>query len=61
MYFDHLRTGYPVFPLGVGTAPTRWIYPLDEYNNNSVNVTEAITRQFGSSNDGIRELTWWLK
>ncbi|SDR90151.1 Starch-binding associating with outer membrane [Polaribacter sp. KT25b] len=61
MYFDHLRTGYPVFPLGVGTAPTRWIYPLDEYNNNSVNVTEAIARQFGGSNDGIRELTWWLK
>lgn len=61
MYFDHLRTGYPVFPLGVGTAPTRWIYPLDEYNNNSVNVTEAISRQFGGSNDGIRELTWWLK
>ncbi|MCG1036593.1 SusD/RagB family nutrient-binding outer membrane lipoprotein [Polaribacter sargassicola] len=61
MYFDHLRTGYPAFPLGVGTAPTRWIYPLDEYNNNSENVTEAITRQFGASNDGIRELTWWLK
>lgn len=62
MYFDHLRTGYPDFPyLGSDTPPTRWIYPLDEYNNNSENVTEAITRQFGASNDGIRELTWWLK
>lgn len=62
MYFDHLRTGYPEFPyLGSDTPPTRWIYPLDEYNNNSENVTEAITRQFGASNDGIRELTWWLK
>ncbi|MGY0427063.1 MAG: SusD/RagB family nutrient-binding outer membrane lipoprotein, partial [Polaribacter sp.] len=61
MYFDHLRTGYPVFPyLGTDTPPTRWIYPLSEYNNNSVNVQEAITRQFGT-NDGIRELTWWLK
>ncbi|TXD49102.1 SusD/RagB family nutrient-binding outer membrane lipoprotein [Polaribacter sp. IC073] len=62
MYFDHLRTSYPAFPyLGTDTPPTRWIYPLDEYNNNSENVTEAISRQFGGSNDGIRELTWWLK
>lgn len=62
MYFDHLRTGYPNFPyLGSDTPPTRWIYPLDEYNNNSENVNDAITRQFGASNDGIRELTWWLK
>ena len=62
MYFDHLRTGYPEFPyLGSDTPPTRWIYPLDEYNNNATNVTEAIDRQFGGSNDGIRELTWWLK
>ena len=62
MYFEHLRTGYPAFPyIGADTPPSRWIYPLDEYNNNSVNVTEAITRQFGNSNDGIRELTWWLK
>lgn len=62
MYFDHLRTGFPAFPyLGSDTPPTRWIYPLDEYNNNSVNVTEAISSQFGPSNDGIRALTWWLK
>jgi hypothetical protein len=62
MYFEHLRTGYPAFPyIGSDTPPSRWIYPLDEYNNNSVNVTEAITRQFGNSNDGIRALTWWLK
>ncbi|OAD46148.1 SusD/RagB family nutrient-binding outer membrane lipoprotein [Polaribacter atrinae] len=62
MYFDHLRTGYPEFPyLGSDTPPTRWIYPLDEYNNNATNVTEAIGRQFGGSNDGIREITWWLK
>lgn len=62
MYFDHLRTSYPAFPhLGADTPPTRWIYPLDEYNNNSENVTEAITRQFGGSNDGIREITWWLQ
>lgn len=62
MYFDQLRTGYPAFPyLGSDTPPTRWIYPLEEYNNNAANVTEAISRQFGGSNDGIRELTWWLK
>ena len=63
MYFDHLKTGFPVFPyLGTNTPPTRWIYPVDEYNNNAENVTEAISRQFGAaSNDGIREVTWWLK
>lgn len=62
MYFDHLRTGYPVFPyIGSDTPPTRWMYPLDEYNNNSVNVTEAISRQFAGANESIRGLTWWLK
>ncbi len=62
MYFDHLRTGYPTFVQSAGaTPPTRWIYPLSEYNNNSDNVASAIESQFGAGNDKIREITWWLK
>lgn len=61
-YFDHLRTGYPDFRILPGvTPPTRWMYPISEYQQNSENVTEAITRQFGNGNDKTRELTWWLK
>ncbi|VAW16460.1 Cell surface glycan-binding lipoprotein, utilization system for glycans and polysaccharides (PUL), SusD family [hydrothermal vent metagenome] len=61
-YFDQLRTGYPGFRILPGvTPPTRWMYPNSEYQENSDNVTEAITRQFGSGNDKIREITWWLK
>jgi len=62
MYFDQLRTGYPVFRTQTGvTPPTRWIYPTSEYQQNANNVTDAITRQFGSGNDKIRETPWWLE
>lgn len=62
MYFDHIRTGYPALAQTLGvTPPTRWIYPLSEYNNNSVNVATAIDAQFGTGNDKIREITWWLE
>lgn len=61
-YFDHLRTGYPAFrTLSDVTPPTRWMYPECEYHENSVNVSSAISRQFGDGNDKTRELTWWLK
>lgn len=61
MYFDHLRTRYPNFPyLSGATPPTRWMYPQDEYNRNSENVTKAIQDQ-SFSQDGIREVPWWLK
>ena len=61
-FFDHHRTGYPSFrrPAGV-QIPFRWIYPQSEYNYNSSNVTEAISRQFGAGNDQIDEKTWWLE
>ncbi|QGY43335.1 SusD/RagB family nutrient-binding outer membrane lipoprotein [Maribellus comscasis] len=62
MYFDHLRTGYPEFRINEGlTPPTRWMYPTSEYQENSDNVTEAITSQFGSGNDKIRVTPWWLQ
>jgi hypothetical protein len=61
-YFSNLRTGYPVFrrPAGVN-MPFRWIYPQSEYNNNSENVSKAITSQFGANNDLINQPTWWIK
>lgn len=60
-FFEHLRTGYPVFrrPAGV-SVPFRWMYPQSEYNNNADNVKAALQSQFGGS-DKISEKTWWLK
>ncbi|WP_186755734.1 SusD/RagB family nutrient-binding outer membrane lipoprotein [Echinicola salinicaeni] len=62
-FYDHHRTGgYPSFrrPAGV-EIPYRWIYPQSEYNYNSSNVTDAISRQFGDGNDQINKMTWWLE
>lgn len=61
-FYDHLRTGYPSFrrPAGV-SVPYRWIYPQSEYNYNTENVSAAIDKQFGSGNDNIHQMTWWLK
>jgi len=62
VYYEELRTGYPSFlEPATGPTPTRWIYPQSEYQNNNKNVTDAITRQFGSGNDKIRSVPWWLK
>lgn len=61
-YFEHLRTGYPEFMEPVsGGPPSRWIYPQSEYQNNNVNVSEAIARQYGEGNDVIRAEPWWLQ
>ncbi|MCM4167670.1 hypothetical protein KCTC52924_00816 [Arenibacter antarcticus] len=61
-YFDHLRTGYPTFSYLPGaTPPTRWMYPNSEYLNNTANVSAAIERQFGTGNDNIRVIPWWLE
>ncbi len=62
-YFEHLRTGYPEFALPAPsvTPPSRWMYPNSELLENTQNVEAAIMRQFGAGNDGIRQLTWWLK
>ncbi|WP_346861571.1 SusD/RagB family nutrient-binding outer membrane lipoprotein [uncultured Draconibacterium sp.] len=62
MYFDYLRTGYPIFRIdGDNTPPLRWIYPTSEYQYNSDNVTTAITSQFGQGNDKTRVKPWWLQ
>lgn len=60
-YFDHLRTGYPsLLKADNVKVAYRWMYPQDEYNNNTVQVSDAIKRQF-SGNDNINLQTWWLK
>jgi hypothetical protein len=60
-YFDHLRTGYPSFRKAANVKTAyRWMYPQDEYNNNTANVSDAIKSQFGG-NDNINLQTWWLK
>lgn len=61
-YFEHLRTGYPEFIHQPGlTPPTRWMYPNEAYQHNNENVEAAIKSQFGSGNDGTREIPWWLQ
>lgn len=61
-YFEHLRTGYPLFLAQEGvTPPTRWMYPNDEYNYNEEDVQKAIERQFGEGNDDTRKTPWWIK
>lgn len=61
-YFDHLRTGYPDFRKASGVRVAyRWMYPQAEYNNNTDQVSEAISSQFGSSGDNIHSRTWWLQ
>ncbi len=60
-FFNYLRTGYPALrrPAGVD-VPNRWMYPQDEYNNNTENVKAALQRQF-SGQDRISDATWWNK
>lgn len=61
MYFEYLRTGYPEFAHKQdATPPTRWMYPQSEYWRNQANVAEAIESQFGTGNDGIRQIPWRL-
>lgn len=62
MYFEHLRTGYPEFVHNQdATPPTRWMYPQSEYLRNQANVAKAIESQYGTGNDGIRQIPWWLQ
>jgi hypothetical protein len=61
-FFDFLRTGYPLLDVsGAGTSgvsvPRRFMYPNRESIDNSVNLSDAIERQF-SSGDKIDEGTW---
>lgn len=68
-YFDYRRTGYPVLPINPETSknvtapnkiPVRYRYSTDEYNYNRENLEEALSRQFGGSDD-INDVMWILK
>lgn len=60
-YYDALRTGYPEFRRADGVDLLyRWMYPQDEYNNNPVNVTDAINAQF-DGDDSAAKKSWWLQ
>ena len=64
-YYNWRRTGIPTFLIGAGTAngtkiPLRYQYPSTETNTNTVNVNEAINRQFGGKDD-INSQMWIIK
>ncbi|WP_316823527.1 SusD/RagB family nutrient-binding outer membrane lipoprotein [Pedobacter gandavensis] len=65
---ENRRTGYPVFTLNSGTNlntpttnfPLRWLYPGNELDYNSANVSAAIQSQYGG-NDDVNQVMWILK
>lgn len=60
-YYEALRTGYPDFHRAAGVSlPYRWMYPQDEYNNNTAQVEAALQAQFGGS-DKTSDQPWWLQ
>jgi Starch-binding associating with outer membrane len=64
-YFNWRRTGVPTFLVGPGTSngtkiPLRFQYPLTEAKTNSVNINDALSRQFGGKDD-INLPMWLLK
>ncbi len=64
-FYNQLRTGFPEFRvdeggiLNNGLIPKRWMYPQDELQLNTANVTAAIARQFAT--DNINEVMWLYK
>lgn len=65
-FYNHLRTGFPVFSvdgggvLNNGQVPKRWMYPQDELRLNTANVEAAIQRQYPNG-DNINGEMWLLK
>lgn len=65
-FYNHLRTGFPVFSvdgggvLNNGQVPKRWMYPQDELRLNTENVEAAIQRQYPEG-DNINGQMWLLK
>ncbi|MFI3314929.1 MAG: SusD/RagB family nutrient-binding outer membrane lipoprotein [Rikenellaceae bacterium] len=63
-FYEQRRTGVPTFDVGVGnkngSIPKRWTYPDDERINNSANLTEALVRQFGGTDD-INNVMWLVE
>lgn len=67
-WYENRRTGYPNFILNSTTNlntpttqfPLRWMYPSNELDYNSANVSAAIQSQFGG-NDDVNGVMWLLK
>jgi hypothetical protein len=62
-YFNYRRTGTPVFHMGPGTGnsgkiPKRWLYPVSEATNNTLNYKTALLAQFGSEADDLNNELW---
>ncbi len=58
-FFEYRRTGIPDFPINERSnrntppdkMPLRWMYPSDELSYNMDNVSQAISNQYGGSDD----------
>lgn len=65
-FFEQRRTGFPVFEtagsgiLNGGKVPKRWMYPTLEYNNNRVNVENAVKNQYPEG-DNVNGVMWLLQ
>ncbi|HMR91410.1 MAG TPA: SusD/RagB family nutrient-binding outer membrane lipoprotein [Chitinophagaceae bacterium] len=65
-FYEQRRTGFPEFEtsgsgiLNGGIIPKRWMYPTDEYNNNRVNVENAVKSQYPGG-DNINGTMWILQ
>lgn len=67
-YYEYRRVLYPKLPIDPSTnmnqvrtqLPKRWMYPQNEYDENSENITDALERQFGGRDDN-NDLMWILK
>lgn len=62
-YFNFRRTGFPLFDVGPGTGnggkiPKRWLYPVSESTNNTLNYKAALQRQFGAEVDDLNNDLW---
>ncbi|MFZ1677944.1 MAG: SusD/RagB family nutrient-binding outer membrane lipoprotein [Saprospiraceae bacterium] len=64
-YYQWRRTGIPAFDAGPGSGnggviPMRYQYPSNEISTNSANLSEALSRQYGGSDD-INAVMWLIK
>jgi len=69
-FYEQRRTGFPVFEVtgggiinqvnGANAVPKRWMYPTDEYQNNSTNVQAAVQRQYPGG-DNINGAMWLIQ
>lgn len=65
-FYNHRRTGFPEFSVNGGgvlnnnRVPKRWMYPESEFQLNTDNVLEAVSRQYPEG-DNINGVMWILQ